>query len=93
MRDHAEYVATGGKGMSEDKLRRLNGFYQKLEREDVVVEFHPDLPPSKDAACGGWRYVPRKDSDADLMIRVNEHTNVTEEGHILWRIPKRKPSV
>ena len=33
LRDHGEYVATGGVGMSEDKLRRLRSFYRKL-RED-----------------------------------------------------------
>ena len=90
MRDHAELVATGGKGMSRDKLRRLLSFYTRLESENLVVEYHPDIPPNPDAACGGWRYVPREDADGDLMIRVNEHTNVTEEGKMLWRIPRKE---
>jgi len=30
MRDHGEYMATGGKGMAPIKLKRLIGFYNKL---------------------------------------------------------------
>jgi predicted XRE-type DNA-binding protein len=91
MRDHAEYVATGGKGMSHDKLDRLSKFYKRLDDEEVVVEFDPNLPPSDDAVCGGWRLVPRTNSDGDLMIRVNEYTTITSEGRMLWRIPRRRP--
>lgn len=88
MRDHAEYVATGGRGMNEEKLRRLVWFYDFLERENVVVEFDPNIPPKPGvSSVGGFAYRPRRDSDGDLMIRVNEHTTLTEMGKKLWRMP------
>lgn len=93
MRDHAEYVATDGRGMEEWKLTRLLGFYEKLTAEDLVVEHDPSLPPSEGVKCGGWRFVPREDSDEDLMIRVNQYTKLTQENRMIWRIPKRWPNV
>lgn len=91
MADHAEFVATGGRGMSEDKLRRLAGFYQRLEAGDLVVEYDPEIPPSDTARCGGWAYRNRVPDDGKLMIRVNNHTNITPQGAVIWRIPKRRP--
>jgi hypothetical protein len=91
MRDHAEYMATGGKGMSIHKVRRLQTFYRKLD-EGLVVEFNPDLPPEPGvASTGGWAYRKRQTSDGDLIIRVNEHTTLTDEGKLLWRMPPRRP--
>lgn len=91
MRDHAEYMATRGKGMSEDKLRRLSSFYRYLERDQMVVEFDPDIPPSPGIKTGGFAYRPREDSDGDLIIRVNEYTRLTPEGRKLWRLPHERP--
>jgi uncharacterized protein (DUF433 family) len=91
MRDHAEYVATGGEGMSERKLYRLRLFYKRLERENLVVEFDPSIPPGKGISEGGFAYRPRCDSDGDLIIRVNEHTNLTDEGRRLWKMPPIRP--
>lgn len=94
MRDHAEYMATGGKGMDASKLQRLIWFYNFLESENVVVEFNPSIPPIEGVSSdGGFAYRPRKDSDGDLIIRVNEHTTLTEKGKMLWRFPPRKPKL
>lgn len=92
LRDHGEYMATGGKGMSENKLNRLRSWYRKLRDENVVLEFNPELPPEPGVSLsGGFRYAKRRKSDGDLLIRVNEHTNMTEEGWRIWRFPPRDP--
>ena len=55
LRDHGEYVITGGVGMSEDKLQRLRSFYRKLRDEKLVLEFDPGLPPIPGVSNkGGW---------------------------------------
>ncbi|RKT84325.1 hypothetical protein SAMN05421805_103252 [Saccharopolyspora antimicrobica] len=94
LRDHAEYMATGGAGMSDDKLARLLGFYRFLEEGDLVIEFDPGIPPAEGvSSTGGFAYRSRKPSDGNLMIRVNEHTELTPEGVDLWVIPDKKPQV
>lgn len=87
LRDHAEYVVTGGKGMEGWKLERLRAFHDRLAADDLVVEHDPTLPPVEGIGCGGWRYVPRVASDGDLIIRVNEYTTLTEEGRTMWTRP------
>lgn len=92
LRDHGEYMATGGKDMSYNKLSRLRGWYKKLRDENVVLEFDPDLPPEPGLSpYGGFRYVKRRKSDGDLLIRVNKHTSLSEEGKLIWRFPPRDP--
>lgn len=92
MRDHGEYMATGGKGMSEDKLKRLRSFYKKLRDEGLVVEFDPDLPPQPGVSNkGGFAYRKRRKSDGDRLIRVNQHTTLTEEGRLIWVFPPTEP--
>ncbi|WP_458682268.1 helix-turn-helix domain-containing protein [Prescottella equi] len=92
LRDHAEYMATGGVGMSDDKLSRLRAFYKRLRDADVVVEFDPSLPPIKGVSNkGGFALRPRTDEDDDLLIRVNEYTNLTDKGRLIWRFPPREP--
>lgn len=92
LRDHGEYVATGGKGMSEDKLDRLRAFYRKLREEDLVVEHDPTLPPEPGVSNkGGFAFRSRKPSDGDLMIRVNEYTDLTDYGRRIWRLPDAEP--
>lgn len=92
MRDHGEYMATGGRGMNEDKLSRLHYWYEKLRDENIVLEFDPDIPPIEGVSPnGGFRYVTRKASDGDLLIRVNKHTALTEEGSRIWRFPPKEP--
>ncbi|MBT0565542.1 XRE family transcriptional regulator [Williamsia sp. CHRR-6] len=92
LRDHGEYVATDGIGMSENKLSRLRSFYQMLRDKHLVIEFDPNIPPAKGfGKHGGWAYRPRVESDADLLIRVNEYTNLTEAGRMIWRFPPVEP--
>ena len=90
----AIHVATGGKGMSESKLKRLRGFYKILVEQDVVLEFDPELPPIPGVANkGGFAYRPRERRDGDLIIRVNEHTTLTPEGRLIWCLPPQIPEV
>lgn len=92
LRDHGEYVATGGVGMSEDKLSRLRGFYKKLREDDVVVEYDPTIPPAPGVSNrGGWAFRKREPSDENLLIRVNEYTDLTETGRRIWRLPQIDP--
>lgn len=82
LRDHGEYWATNGEGMSFDKLSRLPGFYQRLK--GMVIEFTPEE---------GFVYRERLDSDGDLLIRVNSHTHLSEEGVKVWSMPKVWPEL
>ncbi|ATL70741.1 hypothetical protein [Nocardia terpenica] len=91
MRDHAEYMVTNGEGMSAEKLKRLRGFYRKLHSENVVLEFDPNIPPSPGIGIGGFAYRARTPEDGDLIIRVNEHTTLTEEGRRIWTFPAVEP--
>ena len=75
--------------MSWSKLKRLDGFYRRLESH--VVEFDPDLPPCDEASLGGFAFRERLDSDSDLLIRVNEHTFLTDEGRKVWCMPAVMP--
>lgn len=92
LRDHAEFFATRGKGMSEDKLKRLRSFYQKLRTENTVVEYDPSIPPCLGVSnTGGWAFRERLPEDGDLLIRVNEFTDLTEQGKMIWRFPPVEP--
>jgi hypothetical protein len=85
-------MATGGKGMSYDKLRRLRGFYKRLREENVVLEHDPELPPEPGFSLhGGFTLRPRRKSDGDLLIRVNKYTNLTEKGRLIWVFPPKDP--
>ena len=89
--DHCDYIATRGRGMEEWKLRRLQDFYDKLEQENLVVEYHPEIPANEAAEAGGFAYRTREDSDGRLIIRVNDVTTLTDAGRIIWRMPPSKP--
>lgn len=95
MRDHGEYMATGGEGMSQAKLQRLTWFYRFLQENDLVVEFDPNLPPEAGVSSdGGFAYRPRKTSDGkDLLIRVNQFTTLTDDGKDIWVFPEEMPAV
>ena len=94
LRDHAEYMATGGKGMTDSKLRRLRSFYERLDSRKQVVEFDPGIPPQDGVSiAGGWAYRPRRSSDGDLLIRENDHTRLTKQGRKIWRFPREYPDV
>jgi hypothetical protein len=92
LRDHGEYVATGGVGMSQDKLKRLRSFYKKLRDEGVVLEYDPHIPPINGVSNkGGWAFRDRTPKDDELLIRVNQFTNLTDEGRKIWRFPPQDP--
>jgi hypothetical protein len=92
MRDHGEYMVTGGVGMSADKLDRIRSFYRQLRDENAVLEYDPDLP-SQPGFCldGGFALRPRVASDRDLLIRVNRYTLMTDEGWDIWVFPDVDP--
>lgn len=88
LRDHGEFMQTGGQGMNEDKLKRLRSWWKKLRDENLVVEFDPSIPPIKGLSPhGGFAYRDRTLEDDDLLIRLNEHTTLTEEGEMIWCWP------
>jgi hypothetical protein len=92
LRDHGEYVTTSGVGMSQDKLKRLRSFYRKLRDGDLVVEFDPNLSPVPGVSSrGGWAFRVRVPEDGDLLIRVNEFTDLTDEGRTIWQFPPQDP--
>jgi hypothetical protein len=71
------------------KLNLLKGFYDRLKAQ--VVEFDPALPPSEGISEGGFAYRQRVESDGDLLIRVNQHTHLSDEGRKIWRLPDVMP--
>jgi len=94
LRDHLEYMMTNGKGMAEDRLKRLRSFYQKMRDQDLVLEFDPNIPPEQGVSPrGGFAYRKRRKSDRGLLIRVNGHTdtNTIEQGRHLWTFPDNYP--
>lgn len=92
LRDHGEYMATRGKGMSEDKLKRLRAFYHKLRVDHTVLEYDPTIPPIPGVSNkGGWAFRGRVPEDEDFLVRANEYTRLTEEGKNIWRFPVREP--
>lgn len=92
LRDHGEFIATGGVGMDALKLGRLRSFYKKLREENVVVEFDPHIAPDPGTALtGGFAYRPRRKADKDLLIRRNIHTFLTKQGRMIWRFPPIDP--
>lgn len=92
LRDLGEFAATGGKGMSEEKLSRLRAWLRFMREHNYVLEFDPELPRVPGVSpYGGFAYRKRRKTDGDLLIRVNEHTDLSEEGKMIWRFPPREP--
>ena len=83
MLDHGEYMATGGVGMDQTVLAGLRMFYDGLRKTNAVLEFTPS----------GFLLRTRVNEDEDLLIRVNEHTKLTDEGEMIWCFPPREPDV
>lgn len=91
MRDHGEYMATDGDGMSLDKLERLRSFWKKLRDYKLVLVFDPSLPPMPGLSnAGGFAYLPREPRDKNRLIRVNEHTKLTPEFDLIWVLPEEE---
>ncbi len=90
LRNHAEYVITGGVGMKPDDLKRLEAFYRFIVDNDFIVEFDPTLvPPESMTSKGGWAWRTRRKSDGDLLIRENNYiTATTEDWKDIWLLPE-----
>ncbi|PPJ08748.1 hypothetical protein C5E51_16410 [Nocardia nova] len=92
LRDHGEYRATGGEGMTDNQLNRLRGFYSKLRNNNTIVEFDPELPPEHGVSTsGGWAYRPRSEEDGQLLLRENAHTSFTDAARSIWSFPPIEP--
>jgi len=92
LRDHLRYRANRRKPLSAERLALLRGFYNRMRKNNTVVEFDPNIPPHKGVYTGGWAYRPREESDGELLIRVNEYTKeLTEEMKMVWRFPPDDP--
>lgn len=92
MRDHGWYIAGLGHDMPEERLKRLRSWYRKLKQGNLVLEFDPSLPPIPGVANkGGFAYRTRTPADGDLLIKVNDHTRLTEQGKMIWRFPLVEP--
>lgn len=87
LRDHGEFIVSGGREMSEYKLGRHAAWLKMMRRNDYVLEFDPNIPPTPGVApTGGFAY-RKRDPQTDgfnLLIRVNEFTTLTPEGRRLW---------
>ena len=56
------------------------------------MEFDPSIPPIPGVSNkGGWAYRERLPEDADLLIRLNEFTSITDRGRNIWRLPATDP--
>jgi transcriptional regulator with XRE-family HTH domain len=87
---HLEYRETGGNGMSEEKLRRLRGFYRKLTDFSMVVRYDPKIPPRPGQKFGLFEYVPREERDGDLILRIDKNTRVPDTDRAKWTLPARE---
>lgn len=86
---HLEFWETQGDGMSRDKLVRLRAFYTQLTDFSMVVRYDPEIPPRPGQVYGGFEYVPREDADGDLILRIDDHTQVPDEDREKWVLPDR----
>lgn len=87
---HLEFKATGGKGMSEEKRTKLRSLYERLDEFSMVVRYDPAIPPHPGQKYGGFEFVPRKESDGDLIIRVDKYTKIPVEDRERWSLPARE---
>lgn len=92
LRAHLRYRAYGQEGLTQNESYLLKGFYNRLRKHNLVVEFDPTIPKSKGVYTGGWAYRPREDRDGNLIIRVNEYTkDLNEEARMVWEFPPIDP--
>lgn len=87
LRDHGELMFAGVDELDPEKRRRLRSFYSMLRRDNLIVVFDLDNPPSPGIGQGGYAYVPRTTDDGDFLVRFNEDCELTEEERLLWRFP------
>lgn len=87
---HLEFLETRGKGMSDMKIHKLKGFYRTMTERNSIVRYAPDIPPHPGQKFGGFQYVPRTESDEDLILRLDEYTRIPAESRDRWRVPPRE---
>ncbi len=75
VREHGDYVATGGRDWHEDRRRALRGFYTMLRQENLVITYSP---------LDGWGHQERLLNDEDMIMRIE---NATDEQEMIWRFP------
>lgn len=92
LRAYGEWVATGGRGLPETTVAKARALVQMLRQRDAVLEYDPSLPPvSGLSEQGGFALRPRTEADGDLLVRDNEHTTLTQEGRMIWRLQHVDP--
>lgn len=91
LRDHLEYMATGGKGMAKYKLERLRWFYRRLYDHNLILTYDPSTPPNRWAKTGGWDFVQRTDADGELVLRESEHVHMSPVRRIMFEFPPVLP--
>ncbi|MFB7420744.1 hypothetical protein ACFC1L_39875 [Streptomyces sp. NPDC056210] len=77
---HIEYMLTNGKGMDEYKISRLRYFWGLLgDPMEVVLTYDRNEPRNQWSSSGGWKYVPREDSDGERIIRTEDELSAEQE--------------
>lgn len=90
LRMHARFVAGGREELNDQERSRLRGFYARLRRENLIVEFDPAIPPTRYNVYGCYRFAPRTEDDRpNYLIRINEHTTITPRAERFgyWEFP------
>lgn len=75
VREHGDYVATGGRDWHEDRRRALRGFYSMLHQENLIITY---------SELDGWGHQQRLLDDEDMIMRIE---NPTDEQEIIWQFP------
>jgi hypothetical protein len=91
LRDHAEYMVNGGQYWPEYRRARLLRWYRRLRDEGLVVVFNAEIPPSEGNRLGGYAYQPREERDGELIVRVDEPAELSEQAVVIWRFPPELP--
>lgn len=87
---HLEYCEVGYEKMSPRKREKLRAFYNKLIEYSTVVLYDPKIQPRPGQKYGGFEYVPREETDGDLILRLDKNTQVPEDGRAKWSLPPRE---
>ena len=75
--DHLQYMATGGKGMTDAQRQTLRDLY--FDAMTSVVAHTAE----------GFVRLPREERDGDLLIRLDRP--MTEEEEFVWSMPPESP--
>lgn len=85
---HGHMMLAGKEKISATSQSKLLGFYRKLIRFNVVVDYDPDyLAQPGLTNTNGFAYVPRGAADKDYIIKVRPGVRITPLGEKLWRLP------